>query len=1420
VLTDGDYAYAVFAQSIGGGGGVGGDAGGWFSVSGGDGGNAGFGNTVTIDNYGLLSTTGRRSSAIFAQSIGGGGGSGGDASGGGQNVSIQIGGDGGTGGDGGEVTVTNYAGASILTSGERSDGVFAQSIGGGGGTGGDATAIVVGGFAVPIAIGGDGGIGGDAGAKVKIDNRGRIDVAGDFSNGIFGQSIGGGGGVGGSAYAFGAAISDIVTFSSAVAIGGDGAAAGDAKIVEIDNSGMIVTRDFNANGIVGQSIGGGGGAGGSSVARSLAVNVRKGAAVAFSLAIGGDGGAGGDGGLVDIENTGGVFTFGDGSTGVFAQSVGGGGGLGGDASAATETIAGGNSSEVKVTIAIGGDGGAAGQGGEVKVVNRGSIVTLGDIANGITAQSVGGGGGYGGAGTQGDLFEDLGIPDMPELPESEEEDDTTRADRQRTRDRYRNLQGTARSNPRTGDSFGRTSKSGGKGGKSGSVNVNLSMGGHGGAAGDGMLVDVKNYGEIVTGGFMSMGVFAQSVGGGGGFGAGGEANGSGDIGLGGGLGGGGGSAGNGGEVLVLNQGDITTLGELAFGIFAQSIGGGGGAGGLGTGEGEEDHNVQLNIGGSGGEGGTGGHVWVNQTGDVMTLGKDAIGVFAQSIGGGGGVAGSADQGSFASISIGGSGGAGGGSATQPEMDHAGKVEVYVAGDITTEGNNAHGVSAQSIGGGGGMALGVDTGTYVYTIDAFGGIPIDTGLTIGVGNYSDGGAGGVGGNGGEIIVGTSGLITTIGEGAHGIVAQSLGGGGGMGGSGGETFPAAIGVAGSTGDAGTAGKITITHNGSIHAYGEGSVGIWAQSMAGKGPGAAGVVNGRGENIEITLNNGEIVGGSGSSGAGVFISGGKTNTLTNRGGRISALSGNAIIGTDGDETILNSGLIRGNVGLGGGVNTFTNQAAGRFETGAAIWLGTGSTLTNAGVIAPFGDEARGTTRMTGNYVQTAAGDLRMNLDFNGIASDRIDITGTASLTGKVTPVVGHVGGLKPGVFNTVLTATSIANTGISIDHADTLAIDYGVRFQGNAMQIGINSIDFDIDGLGQGQSALANHVQDIWAAGVPSDLNAVLDELAYGTDAAAYKDLLDSLHPYAAFTQGAHPIQSGAAHLGGLQSCPEGAGWSNPLHETACTWVRQSFSSSTQDPGAGDPGYRDNVARLQAGQQFDLGGDWFAGYAVGYETGSFDIGNDVAGVSDAGNIGAVIKRDKDQLFLSGALDVAYGTAERHRKTGFPTVMIAESDNDTMQVSTRARAAYLFQSGDWYVRPALDLDGYFVKTSGFSETGAGAFNMVMADHDQTFGAGTLSLTGGVTTTWAGTLWHPYVELNATGLTTDTIDLTGRLQGAPAGVSDFTVSSALPQTTYGGRLGLEAFFPYGSMRLEYEQREGDGGYSTQSGSLKVRFGF
>jgi outer membrane autotransporter protein len=78
---------------------------------------------------------------------------------------------------------------------------------------------------------------------------------------------------------------------------------------------------------------------------------------------------------VDVQTKGYIITHGAGANGIFAQSVGGGGGIAG---------------EIGLGIGFAGSVGGDGSGGAVSVTHFGNIMTTGDAAHGIVAQSAGG----------------------------------------------------------------------------------------------------------------------------------------------------------------------------------------------------------------------------------------------------------------------------------------------------------------------------------------------------------------------------------------------------------------------------------------------------------------------------------------------------------------------------------------------------------------------------------------------------------------------------------------------------------------------------------------------------------------------------------------------------------------------------------------------------------------------------------------------------------------------------------------------------------------------------------------------------------------------------------------------------------------------------------------------------------------------
>ncbi|MCV0429727.1 MAG: autotransporter domain-containing protein, partial [Roseibium sp.] len=224
----------------------------------------------------------------------------------------------------------------------------------------------------------------------------------------------------------------------------------------------------------------------------------------------------------------------------------------------------------------------------------------------------------------------------------------------------------------------------------------FTVGGQNGASGNGGIVTVDNTDTtITTYGAQSSGIFAQSVGGGGGAVIGGIEDANGDAVM----GGSGDSSGDGSNVNVTHSGSITTAytadsgyNIASFGVFAQSVGGGGGyAGSVQFGGTANIGSDLTDMSSDSDTSGDGGDVTVQYVGDIHTYGGASVGIFAQSVGGGGGVAGQADASGTLSpeVYIGNGGGEGIG----------GVVHVrFSDGSIYTDGAGAHGIFAQSAGG--------------------------------------------------------------------------------------------------------------------------------------------------------------------------------------------------------------------------------------------------------------------------------------------------------------------------------------------------------------------------------------------------------------------------------------------------------------------------------------------------------------------------------------------------------------------------------------------------------------------------------------------------------------------------------------------------------------------------------------------------
>lgn len=1408
VITHGDSAFGVAAQSVGGGGGAGGFA---TSTSvaftaasslaiGANGGGGGTGGTAKVHNDAAVTTYGDSATALLAQSVGGGGGHGGwsEAAGLGAfagGLGIGVGGSGGTGGDGGGALICNgttlvantvctdqvlYNPGALKTTGARADGIFAQSVGGGGGAGGLALAgsgsISSGGDDptgdLSLSMGGVGNTGGN-GQWVLVGNRGPVTVSGGGASAIFAQSVGGGGGKGGASLAGTATVvpkasKDPESFTAEIALGGTAGAGGVGGIVEVENSGSLQVEgalganpDYSSGfGIFAQSVGGGGGQGGYSGALNFELGSstsQDGIALSFPIALGGDGGDGNAAGAVTVDNSGSIGTSANLSPGIFAQSVGGGGGVGGNSAALNrDALGAADANNVDFSVTLGGKGGSSHcsgtdssscpTGGDVSVTNTGVIQTAGNGSVGILAQSVGGGGGHG---AHANATDGSGRGDAP-LP-----------------------------------------------------SLTLTIGGKGGNGGNGGDVQIGNSGATIhTRGQHAHGIFGQSVGGGGGSGSdqGGSPPASSTVALaasaddGGGsayeqvtitLGGQGAGGGDGGYVsLTHNGGQIITVADGSAGIYAQSVGGGGGEAGT-AGAGSSGNSFAM--GGQAQAAGDGGAVTVTMNGGSIQTGgtgvEPSFGIFAQSVGGGGGEGGMgalSDWHNFgSSIALGGGGGNGG---------DGGQVNVYLnAGSISTTSDGAVGIFAQSVGGGGGLKGGVQN-------------------EPGVGRFLAG-SNGDPGTGGDVVVHVDGDVKTTGDFAHGVFAQSVG-----------TQSA---------DAGT---VSVEVSGGISAHGQGAIGIYAQSTNAEGPGS----------VSITVEKHGVVSGGpmatqvgSSDGAGILVqdAGSNDQTIVNNGTikTPSGSQGTAILFVDSQGVgVQNAGTLTGSVKCydsSGGNGSYQdcgqlvtapmasrqalavsatgnsagtsirllNQPGGLINAGPLLDV---ARLENQGVLSVAELGALGATRITGDLIQGATGTIAIDLDPGlGTAQGRADvlsIAGETELAGQVAVRLVESAGPAIGAKSaTIMTADrghdmnpaalSVVPSVVGQYHlqqpsSGTIALAYDIDFANPVILTAGND----------NQDRASRHLQSAYRQGALSSESA--NRLIAVETLDSYSRILNSLTPEAVVDNQIGTLLSSNRFNDALLGCEElSSGRFDP--GAACGWLRIGAQRLERDATDDNLGFHQDSWQIAGGGQADLSADVQFGGALSYEQRDLDV--DQSTLSSDGyqvQAGLFVKRRLAAWEIGGSLAFGYGDFDIDRSL-WPGER-ARSTQSLWLASGQLRAAYLIDRSDWYLKPRVDLGIDYLSMDGIDESGQGALRLTIDRDSQTY----LNLQpaielGADLTSGNGMLVRPRMTLGITQyIGQANPSASARLVSGDAHLDAFTIDTDMDKTRFDASAGIDLF--------------------------------
>ncbi|WP_292052240.1 MULTISPECIES: autotransporter outer membrane beta-barrel domain-containing protein, partial [unclassified Brevundimonas] len=1431
---------------------------------GGKGGEGAIGGRVFVENTGRILTSGQSAYGIRAQSIGGGGGIGGSAvaasiqgSADSNAIELNVGGFGGEGGRGDLVDVTNTG--LIYTKGDFAAGISANSIGGGGGEGGLVFSLTA--IAAPekdahrlvTNIGGSGGDGG-TGGSVIVRNKpadpadelsGLIMTEGKQAYGILAQSIGGGGGRGSSVINIQGGATSRYSTVLGFSLGGQGGDGNKGGQVDVVNEGVIYTKGDDAYGILAQSIGGGGGNGGMAVTVNAIVNpdlnLTENPLQSPMASIGGFGGDGGGGGLVQVSNSGTILTTGRNAHGIVAQSIGGGGGnanvgfgIGG------LSASGGVSTVLSNAIAFGlGNlgGGSGGKGGEVKVEHSGDITVLGDGAVAIKAESINGGGGS--------LVMDLaGIVGLPGIPYVGKVGLTPRED-PLIGFRVGAIGATGMNASKvTVNSTGTFQTAGDHaivdatqslagGGGTTIMNVDLAdfhaemgakamafevvLGGMNGT--DNVAADISSIhtGHLTSFGDLSTGVLAQAIGGGGGRGVFnittehdatmdtvsiglGAANTTGE---------------SAGKIIRRTSGAVTTVGTKSFGSVLQSIGGGGGSAIVNLGVANEGLN--LTLGANGGSGANGNAIDATYDGGSQTTGAGAVGLLMQSIGAGGGEvrANGADQ---TTVTLGGRGGVSG---------DAGDIDLLHSGPVYTAGRMAHGVILQSIGGGGGAVFGTGADTRV--------------------NLSSDNTG----NGGAIAFTQNGHTVVAGDDTYGLIAQSLGGGGGW------VDGAHMGAAGGRG---AGGDIDLTFNGIVYATGTNSTAVFAQSQGRDGAGQI--------NLDLT----DAVRGGSGTGVGVSLMGGADNLVTIR-NSLSAVSGLAIRATSGDDRVVNNGFVAGNVELGGGDNRFMNSQDASFlafdrillrdtqigarsaslvpqrvSASAQAVAGGEATFTNAGLFrvgleAPawsidlangevydnldriaaaaenvyYGARVITEVDLDGHFVQTDTGRSVFDVAFGPYASDRVNVSGDAIVGGQLSINLLWL----ENVDRVTLFATGGEGIVTAADPAGTLALDFRLVGDNAGVHLELDS-HFGLGFMRPNEQRLGGHLDSALQEGGASGIGRLMSAL--GNMVAGQEDLYNAI--FHDLNPEGHVAALQTQYLGATRFADRmfGCGLGRDTALERCVWGVGSTTAFDQEETGQYWGTTSRIYNARFGIERRLDAEWTLAASAGYNSLARQTvdGGRMNTQGDGFDVGVGLKREwAEGTDLSLTASAGWQWLESQRYGYVFDAMTGRSTGENGYMQVGGELGHTVRAGAFFLRPAVNVLATALRNGDFEESGWGGMGARVLGDTQWIASVETKVTTGWTFRATENVKADFaLTAGRVHRSEDGIALPVQMIGASTSSDPAMITTPLDRSAW--KLGLEARVVTRdgvSFQAGYDGQLGDKA-DVHTGSVSVRWTF
>lgn len=461
--------------------------------------------------------------------------------------------------------------------------------------------------------------------------------------------------------------------------------------------------------------------------------------------------------------------------------------------------------------------------------------------------------------------------------------------------------------------------------------------------------------------------------------------------------------------------------------------------------------------------------------------------------------------------------------------------------------------------------------------------------------------------------------------------------------------------------------------------------------------------------------------------------------------------------------------------------------FAPGAYVNFGGLGTLSNnGGIMSPGAGLFIGTTTLSGSLYQSAGSDYLVDLDLQNNRVDRFVVSGTASLAGTVDLQLYNMGAAAPGTYaKTIVTAGGgiTDHSGLTLALPKSAVASFSLAYpDANDLQLGY-TIDFAPrakGALGANDVAFGEYVNRIQNAGSTT----TLQPLAAGAFAQPSLGALQRYYAQAtpSGTLAASPaaLQTNLDFSGAMLGCRNG---DRLASNESCSWGALGSQHAEQKGAYGSVGYAQSMSGVSSGFQRAIrDGRTLVGAALRYDTGALDAiaGQQLKG--DAINVGVLAKRliGRDG---SVSASIVAGSAN-YASTRTPPVggvhATAHGNQHTSYVGAHLRAERAIERGATTLTPFVDVGATRVNAGALDETGAGALDVRVGAHSETFATMQTGVSLATVRHAGSTTLRPALELSVTELVGNARSATSAaLDGAPTGVAPFVLTNTLDRTRF-----------------------------------------